>query len=649
MKNYLSKNIKIKYRPEIDSLRAISVLAVLIYHAKINIFGYQLFPGGYLGVDIFFVISGYLITSIIFKELQQKKSFSFSNFYLRRARRILPALFFLILCSIPLAWCALMPASFVDFSKSIFFSLGFSSNFYFYFTGLEYGAVNGLLKPLLHTWSLAVEEQYYILFPVVLVLGFLFFKKRINIIIISLLLLSLIFAEFFSVRNSNLNFYILPSRAWELLTGSVLVILENNKNFKLSSFMSNTLCLLGLGMIFYSFVYFYEAIPSPGIKNSLPIIGTVLILIFFNKKTIIAKFINNKLFVGLGLISYSLYLWHYPIFAFARNIRIAQNIVEYSIVGILIFLISIFSYFFIEKPFRNKKFISNQIFIKIIIICLSLLILSSVIIFNNKGFKNRFPNYDKFSTDYQKYLTEIRLKKYELGNPQFINPNKKNILIIGNSHGRDTFNALKLNEDLFNKLEFSILDLPTINCMKNIFIKFEFCDGLKMTKLQKDIFYKSDIILISFSYSFSSISSSEKTINKLEKIINLSKKYKKKIILTTQSPSFYYKNYLSLLDRFYNTNKRLPNTKESIILEKEYFKSMHEEVKVFNKKIEIISKKRNIKLLQKIDLLCVKKIQRCEFLTKNKDKILFDANHYSVNGAKYIGKKIFDLNWLGLN
>ena len=179
MKDYLNKNIKIKYRAEIDSLRAISVLAVVVYHAKINILGYSLFPGGYLGVDIFFVISGYLITSIIFKELKSKKNFSFGDFYLRRARRILPALFFLLLCSIPLAWFALLPSGLIDFARSIYFSLGFSSNFYFYFTGLEYGAVDGLLKPLLHTWSLAVEEQYYIIFPVLFVLGFFFFKKKI--------------------------------------------------------------------------------------------------------------------------------------------------------------------------------------------------------------------------------------------------------------------------------------------------------------------------------------------------------------------------------------------------------------------------------------------------------------------------------------
>ena len=172
------KNYKIKYRPEIDGLRAIAVVAVIIYHAKINFLGYQIFRGGYLGVDIFFVISGYLITSIIFREIQQKKSFSFRNFYLRRARRILPGLFFLILCCIPISWFVLMPTGFVDFAKSIIYSLGFSSNFYFYFTGLEYGEVSGLLKPLLHTWSLAVEEQYYIIFPILLVLGVFFIKKK---------------------------------------------------------------------------------------------------------------------------------------------------------------------------------------------------------------------------------------------------------------------------------------------------------------------------------------------------------------------------------------------------------------------------------------------------------------------------------------
>ena len=163
--------MKIEYKPEIDGLRAIAVVAVILYHAKINLFSYQLFEGGFIGVDIFFVISGYLITSIILKEMILTNSFSFSDFYIRRIRRILPVLLFIMLVSLPFAWIYLLPSTLIDFSKSLLYSLGFSSNFYFHYSGQIYGAESGLLKPFLHTWSLSVEEQYYILFPGVLSLG----------------------------------------------------------------------------------------------------------------------------------------------------------------------------------------------------------------------------------------------------------------------------------------------------------------------------------------------------------------------------------------------------------------------------------------------------------------------------------------------
>ena len=152
--------MKVVYRPEIDGLRAIAVSAVILYHAQITILGQRPFKGGFIGVDIFFVISGYLITSIILKELITTGSFSFKYFYERRVRRILPALLFVMLLSFPFAWMYLLPNDLIDFSKSILYSLGFSSNFYFHYSGQIYGAVSGLLKPFLHTWSLSVEEQF---------------------------------------------------------------------------------------------------------------------------------------------------------------------------------------------------------------------------------------------------------------------------------------------------------------------------------------------------------------------------------------------------------------------------------------------------------------------------------------------------------
>src|SRR6056300_619926 len=232
--------MKLTYRPEIDGLRAIAVGAIILYHAQITILGHQLLPGGFIGVDIFFVISGYLITSIILKELLTIGSFSFKHFYERRVRRILPALLFVMLVSLPFAWMYLIPSSFIDFSKSILYSLGFSSNFYFWSSGEQYGATSGLLKPFLHTWSLSVEEQYYILFPVVLIFTFKYFRKHLVHILVLGLIISLGLAEWTSRNYPSASFYFLHTRMWELLAGSTLAYFEitngkrgENKTFNL--------------------------------------------------------------------------------------------------------------------------------------------------------------------------------------------------------------------------------------------------------------------------------------------------------------------------------------------------------------------------------------------------------------------------------
>ena len=218
--------MKLTYRPEIDGLRAIAVGAVILYHAQITILGHQPFKGGFIGIDIFLVISGYLITSIILKELVTTGSFSFKHFYERRIRRILPALLFVMLVSLPFAWMYLLPSSFVDFSKSILYSLGFSSNFYFHYSGQEYGAESGLLKPFLHTWSLSVEEQFYILFPIVLLITFKYFRKYLLHLLILGFIISIGLADWGSRNHPSFNFYMLPTKAWELLAGSIMSYFE---------------------------------------------------------------------------------------------------------------------------------------------------------------------------------------------------------------------------------------------------------------------------------------------------------------------------------------------------------------------------------------------------------------------------------------
>ena len=217
--------MKIIYRPEIDGLRAIAVIAVIIYHAKITFINTQFLQGGYLGVDIFFVISGYLITSIILTELIKSNSFSFKYFYERRIRRIIPVLLLVMVVTLPFAWIYLLPNNLINFSKSIFYSLGFASNFYFWYSDIAYASENSLLKPFLHTWSLAIEEQYYILFPIFFFIAFKYFRKYLIYFLVLGFLISLALSDWASKNHPSINFYLLPTRMWELLAGSILAYL----------------------------------------------------------------------------------------------------------------------------------------------------------------------------------------------------------------------------------------------------------------------------------------------------------------------------------------------------------------------------------------------------------------------------------------
>ena len=625
--------MKINYRPEIDGLRAISVIAIIIYHSKIYFLGRPLLPGGNFGVDIFFVISGYLITSTILKEIKTSGSFSIINFYERRIRRILPALFFVVIISLPIAWIFLLPNSFIDFSNSILFSLSFISNFYFYFSGQVYGLENGLLKPFLHTWSLSVEEQFYVLFPFL----FLFFKKNKKIIFL-FILISLTLSFYISVKNPDLNFYILPCRAWEILLGSFFaynkIFLDAkiyNKNY--NEFFS----FFGFFLIIISFVYGDFTIINFSISRIFSVLGALLIIKYCNDKIIFSKILSNKLAANIGLISYSLYLWHYPIFAFVRIGNLSHNFIDNFLIGLLIFLISIFSYFCIEKPFRDKKLMSFKKILVILLLFLITIFSSLFLIIFNKGFPGRFPTQENFSLDNAAYAEEIRIKKYELGVPDFKKNGKNKILIIGNSHGRDLFNSLKLNEELFSEYEFSILDTQ-IYCLVNILKNDSYCERKLDNKLKR-IFEASDTIILSSSFN-------DKDISSLEDVIVELKKTNKKIILTTIIPTFNFVDSKLLIDEFFIKNKRLPFLSEKNDLEKKYYNFLDKKINTKNEAIISLSKKYNIKTLNKFELFCNKQDKTCIFLTDDNYKIFYNKDHYSIDGAKFIGRKIKETGWL---
>ncbi len=372
-----------KYRAEIDGLRALAVLPVILFHA-----GFELFGGGFVGVDVFFVISGYLITSIIISEMG-RDNFSLINFYERRARRILPALFFVMLVSIPFAWFWLTPGDLKDFGQSLIAVATFSSNILFWIES-GYFATASELKPLLHTWSLAVEEQYYILFPLFLMIFWNLPKKYLLLLLALIFLLSLSLAQWFAFSRPSANFYLLPTRGWELLIGVFLAFYLQKNQYIKSPLINQTLSLLGFAMIVYSIAIYDKNTPFPSLYALVPTIGTALLILTAVPQTFIHKILSARIIVGIGLISYSAYLWHQPILAFARH-RLLGEISE--IVLLLLCLSSLImayiSWRWVEKPFRDKQTMSRKTVFSFSLAGILFFCIFGASLHINKGFPDR--------------------------------------------------------------------------------------------------------------------------------------------------------------------------------------------------------------------------------------------------------------------
>ena len=374
------------YRPEIDGIRTIAVLSVLFFHAQ-----FEIFSGGFIGVDVFFVISGYLITSVILREISLNK-FTFINFYDKRIRRIFPALFFVIFCSVPFALLLMLPSDIRGYSQTLFASTIFGSNFLFWIQSGDYFDTGSIWKPLHHTWSLAIEEQFYFFHPIfLLIITKLSFRLQ-KIILLIGIFLSIAICIYLLDIDSKGNFYLLPSRVWELFAGAFLAYLNIEKIKTLFSKNINDLIVIfGLILIFYAIITFDSLTPHPSLLTVIPVLGTVLIIIFGGKYGFSGFLLTNKIVVYIGLISYSLYLWHYPIFVFSRYFFLQDlTILNYFILIFITFLLSIFSYNYIEQPFRNRtKFKRKTIFTFFFILSILFLYISFIGSRTN-GFEYKF-------------------------------------------------------------------------------------------------------------------------------------------------------------------------------------------------------------------------------------------------------------------
>ena len=348
------------YRPEIDGLRALAVLPVIAFHA-----GAPAFAGGFVGVDVFFVISGYLITSILLEDLRAGR-FSLAHFYERRARRILPALFVVVAACIPLAWVWLLPGDMADFSASVAAVALFVSNFLFwaqsgYFeTAAEY-------RPLLHTWSLAVEEQFYVLFPLLLLAAWRVARGYMGWLLAGLVVAGLALSQW-SVRDgAEAAFFLMHARAWELLVGALIawhvhVFGAPRGDARLASAAG----FAGLALIVWSVFALDARTPFPGINALAPVLGTALVVIFAREGSLVASVLGCRALVGVGLISYSAYLWHQPLFAFARHRSLGEP--EAWLMGLLSaasLVLAWASWRLVETPFRRRDRIGRATVVRL--------------------------------------------------------------------------------------------------------------------------------------------------------------------------------------------------------------------------------------------------------------------------------------------
>jgi peptidoglycan/LPS O-acetylase OafA/YrhL len=338
------------YRPEIDGLRAVAVISVVLFHA-----GFTTFSGGFAGVDVFFVISGYLISQILIRELGQGR-FSIVRFYERRARRILPALFVVLLCCVPFAWLWMLPMELRRFGQSLMAVATFSSNILFWFK-TDYFSPSAEEQPLLHTWSLAVEEQYYIVFPVLLALGWKLGRRRVAVGVWLIALTSFLGSEWASRHHEAANFYLLPSRAWELLAGVLAALWQQAQQSRSPSVApgpgSLVGPLVGLALIAYSVVGFGPHTPTPSAFALAPVLGAVLIVLFATHTSSVGRLLSWRPLVGIGLLSYSAYLWHQPILAFARLAGVGSSTPVRLLLAFSAFPLAYLSWRFVEQPLRR--------------------------------------------------------------------------------------------------------------------------------------------------------------------------------------------------------------------------------------------------------------------------------------------------------
>lgn len=422
----------LKYRKDIDGMRALAVVLVIFYHLD-----FPLITGGFIGVDVFFVLSGFLITGIIKKRIEDN-SFTYRDFYLKRLRRIYPVLLVVMFVTILAGYFILLPSDFYKLSKSTGLTLISVSNFYFNNISSGYFGANTELIPLLHTWSLAVEEQFYLLWPITLVLLYKFVsKEKIPLVIISATILFLFLSQYLAVNYKSSSYFLLPSRAFELLSGAALSLYLSQIP-KARKFVLDALSLVSIGIIIYIAFSISKLSTFPGFNAAIVCLASCIYLYTGQFNAIGNKLFSSKVVVYIGLISYSLYLWHWPLISYANYLSIDKTISVKLIILVSTFVLSLLSYHIIENNLRFKyKFSFKKT--AVLYFGIPFVLLASFITATKKTDGMEF----RFTSQEESMITAVRSGydacKFDKCNDDYKNAltntvDKSQFLLIGDSH-----------------------------------------------------------------------------------------------------------------------------------------------------------------------------------------------------------------------
>lgn len=636
----------IKYENNIDILRGISIILVVIYHLKIQIHETTLLSGGYLGVDIFFVISGYLITSILFLNRRGNK-FNWKLFFQKRFLRIFPvyivAIFLTLLCS----YFILIPSQLMMLAESAGSSILFISNIFFWKYLNNYYLPDANLNPLLHTWSLSIEIQYYICFSL-----FFFILKRhdlnfkISLIITGLL--SLMISILFSFIEPQINFFGFQSRYWEFTLGSFVFLYKDKINLTLNLYYKYLIYFI---IIIFA-ILFNETTKHPSIFTLLFLI--IVSIALLNKEQY-NNFYDDKFLKFFGLISYSLYIWHYPIISISQRIFIENN----NYLKISMFLMSIFisliSYHFIEK--KLKKDIKKGFYFTVTFILLSLFLIISII--KNNGYEERL----KFSKFYKEAIFSPGSSGHYSNNNHFNSFSNNNFLILGNSHSTLTYQGFIENKNLYKEMNFSNFHIQ-VSCINEVALKSirdickkSFLDENEKKRYIKGLnnFKNSNVVIISTRWTNADLAA-------LPEVVNFLKKNNKKIIIfnsisdlnkvdninniENRPLSLSIKSYLRKkfpYERYLYLNNNYPSDLILKKFQKLYFLNKSKQSDLMNSKLEKITKELNVSFLDIESYNCNKLLKQCRVLTDNNKHIMDDSSgHVTTNGANYLLKLIYN-------